>query len=73
MNNSLYGKGSGNGLMRRNGGGSFGQCEPENPDFEIQEVFLMPSMKLDIPCPETAPMPEMVLPPEAPKTTFVLQ
>lgn len=48
------------------------QSEPENPDFEIQEVHLMPMMRLDKPEPRIVEEPEVKPAPEPPKTTYVL-
>ena len=70
--------------MRRvgsGGTGGYGQhtqianCEPESNDFEIQEVILMPAMRLDAPLVVEEPpvAPKEPAPVSNAKTTFVLQ
>lgn len=61
--------------MRRSGSGVGANypIDQESNDFDIQEVILMPYMRLDEPLPVAVQEAKAVAAPEPPKTTFVLQ
>ena len=78
MGNSTFlknGTVNGNGLRRYGHNSSnISYSETEKSDFEIQEVLLMPSMKLDTPITNIIEEPRPpVKATETPKTKFVLQ